>query len=364
MSTFLQACAALCLCAGAVLTQDPVDPPTIDRVLAERLLPEVTTRLGAKEAATVAWGGYLAQRFGLQEAVGDLRKTLVVWQDTKGREADFVRLALLDALLRLDADVPANELTPHLRGRASTPALLLLARRPALNAAALLEYFDILSGYHEDRIAHPDWLATGHLLAANKSHGFAASLIRQLDFHLLVCVREPGNNSGREMPLPGSTISGLSCGSCDVLNGFPPVAWYELTTSGSSGMLLVAAGEPSVFALRTEHRHQFNYSSPLEKSASEARWSWFKSLVDPEPLAQERAADVRFHSATEFLREVAYVRELFQQDFRAGLAQLVKSGALTKVEADAAVFQPEVSVSDLRVGPREALPTIPNAKQK
>ncbi|HLQ36368.1 MAG TPA: hypothetical protein VK348_01105, partial [Planctomycetota bacterium] len=110
MSTFLQACAALCLCAGAVLTQDPVDPPTIDRVLAERLLPEVTTRLGAKEAATVAWGGYLAQRFGLQEAVGDLRKTLVVWQDTKGREADFVRLALLDALLRLDADVPANEL--------------------------------------------------------------------------------------------------------------------------------------------------------------------------------------------------------------------------------------------------------------
>src|ERR1700754_1384184 len=88
-----------------------------------------------------AWGAYLAGIYGLKGQTDSLVSML---EDESlrggGDEEAAVRQAALDALIRLDAEVPAEALLP-LYASAPDEVLILLAQSPRENQRALLTLF-------------------------------------------------------------------------------------------------------------------------------------------------------------------------------------------------------------------------------
>src|SRR5262245_14879708 len=71
--------------------------------------------LESAEPAKVAWAAHRAGEAGDVALVPPLRKALWQWAQAPDGEGELVRLHLLDALVRLNAKVPGNELAPMAR---------------------------------------------------------------------------------------------------------------------------------------------------------------------------------------------------------------------------------------------------------
>src|SRR5262249_8176279 len=133
--------------------------------------------------ATVAWGGYLAQRYGLKEAAPDL---VVAWRrirDWSERDAQRARLAVLDACVQLEVAVPPAELPIRIDGLRG-PTTMRLARAGKKGGPPLLEQYRMLDGA-ESLL----WLATGDLLLELQEPGFLADVAARHRLRLSVTVR-------------------------------------------------------------------------------------------------------------------------------------------------------------------------------
>jgi hypothetical protein len=190
-----------------------------------------------------AWGAYLVGAHGLREHAPLLVSLL---EDPNiaagGWEEGVVRQAALDALIRLDAQVPAETLLA-LSGYAPDEAVILLARAPEMNQQALLSLF--MDGSPVAR-----WLAVGNLLAGARAPGFAARLLAELKIEASVYVYEREDLRG----YGAGSNGGCGCGVETGPEGFPPVSFYELTTGDMRGAVLVAPGRRTVYYVRTPWR--------------------------------------------------------------------------------------------------------------
>ncbi len=84
-------------------------------------------------------------------------------------------MAVLDAMVRIRADVPAEEVAPFLTGCGDSAALVLLAQHPQRSVAVLLEFLEASGrGKNEDQTVN--WLAAGGLLLGARAHGFAGAI--------------------------------------------------------------------------------------------------------------------------------------------------------------------------------------------
>jgi len=209
----------------------------------EEASAEASRLLGSRENRARAWGAYLAGAHGLK-AHAPLVVALLEDADaaTVGSEEAFVRQAALDALIRLDAEVPSEKLLP-LYQLAPDETVILLARAPERNAGALLTLF-------ADETTDARWLAFGNLLGEARAGGFAARLLAGLEMHATVFVydrkAERGYNGGY----------GGGCGESrhffePTPEGFPPAGHYALTASPARGAVVVARGRRAVYYVRT-----------------------------------------------------------------------------------------------------------------
>ena len=120
-----------------------------------------------------AWGAYLAGRDGLRESEPALVATLSDPALAFGGEETLVRQAALDALIRLDAAVPA-EVLRALPQNFSDEVIILLAKSPGENQAALLEIFAWLD---DSGNVGASWLGAANLLAGVQARGLASRLL-------------------------------------------------------------------------------------------------------------------------------------------------------------------------------------------
>jgi len=162
---------------------------------AQQALPEpaaIATALAGDAAHDVAWAAHHARERADKQLVKPLLHALGRWRLSNDENAGFVCVHLLDALVELDARVPAGDLVPLVDDeRCGTWAFVLLAREPRLDEAELFTIF------------RRDWpafdrglqrqqdlrtLAIGNLLAAQGPPGFARQLLGGLDLDLHVAV--------------------------------------------------------------------------------------------------------------------------------------------------------------------------------
>jgi hypothetical protein len=112
----------------------------------------------------LAWGAYLAANDQQKNLIPSILPLL-------RHEDSAVRLAAIDAPIRLDADVPEQDLAPLLRGYWLDSALIFVSRDPRRHADLLMR---LLDGPLRDQ----QWVAITSILYAVAPPGYAARLYK------------------------------------------------------------------------------------------------------------------------------------------------------------------------------------------
>lgn len=284
-----------------------------------------------------AWGAYLVGSYGAKEhapllvgLLGDPGLAAGGWEES------VVLRAALDALIRLDAEVPA-EVLRTLPQHFSNEVLILLTRSPEKSQEALLETFAWL-----DESANPGarWLAAGNLLAALKVRGFAARLLGGLKVEADVAILDGDVSHGTGRGYGGG---GCGCGA-DFYprTDFPPIGYYVLTGGAQRGAVVVAPGKRPVFYLRTPYPGGEGCYS-LSPQADAVRVEHLAALLDA--TEDELGFDARpsftvvCKETRQCRRELADVRGRIGQLYAAVLGRLLEKGLLDGV-ADAPASPP------------------------
>jgi hypothetical protein len=142
----------------------------------------VLAALRSEDPKDAAWGAHLAGREGLRDAVPLLLDLLRPRPERTAEEWGFTDRAVLDALIRLEAKVPAGLLGDRLPGhrRGTSLALILVARQPVENRALLLHLFDRWTSKKKEDL-YIGGLLVGNLLAAQRAPGFARRLLEEIE---------------------------------------------------------------------------------------------------------------------------------------------------------------------------------------
>ena len=180
-----QVLAVIFACSGVAFAQQEETPKEHFAAVRAKIAEDVRERLKSEDLATVAWAAHTSAEFRLDGCVPELRAKLASLAKRAGKERDHAALALLDALIQANANVPGAEIEPFLRDITWSASLALLRKRPVVNAAQLLLAFQRAgAGSTKSRDC-------GELLAELRCRGFAAALLR-VPFPIYVLVCDPG----------------------------------------------------------------------------------------------------------------------------------------------------------------------------
>lgn len=320
-----------------LLAQPPIVSPTND--IEQRV---VAGLLASPDPGQQAWGAQLAGNYGQAKFVPDLRKLLV------GTHPD-VQLQALDALIRLNAEVPSDELLliwPTHR----TPVLILLAR-------AAQENLEVLRSLTKEELDPKEWVAVYNLLVSNKAPGIAAELVGALKVRVTVTVRDsaevgPGYGAGE-----GGSIA--SCGGIGFRPGFPPLHLYVLADRAQPGDVVLAPGRHPIH-YRRQQTGSSSYSS-IDRNAY--RYDYLADLLmtQPEylPLRREVSRAVDWKGADEYLAELQAARQQVEADFQSLVRKLKERDLVTSRETDGLKPKVDFEIFDGRANQQPPLPAAP-----
>ena len=334
-------------------TPEPGDAPGEAKQRAERLL-----KSDAKSAR--AWGAYLSARYELTENAPALVEMLErTTRDNDGSEesASLVRV-LLDALIQLDAEVPAATLQT-LYARYPEETVILLSRSPSDNQSTL---FALMSETRPDRVR---WLALGNLLSQMRVPGFVALLVREMQIRANISVFSDSNTGiGWNGGCGGY---GDSRSFCSTPEGFPPVGGYLLTDNAGRGSRLLSEGKRTIYYARLLNLCPGEVNTQaLSGKPDQYRQEYLFSMLGVSPDEIEFDVEPRFEivwkDARQYAREVRRLRAKVRRDYAELLERLQQSELLTSDEA-AALAAPNLSfeITDFRSDPNPpSLPEVPD----
>jgi hypothetical protein len=308
---------------------------------------EAARLLKSDENKERAWGAYLAGLHGLKEHAPLLVSML---EDEKlssgGWQEAFVRHAALDALIRLDAEVPVESLLP-LYQTEPDEVLILLAREPEKNQQMLL-------GLFTDDAPDARWLALGNMLAVRGTQGFAARLLGGLKIEASVYIydREGDHNIG------GGDNGGHGCGvggSRD--ESLPPVVYYHLTTGARPGATVFVTGRQNVYYERTPWAAYCDVSW-LALERDHVRVDYLADMLgttgedlglDARPFREVVCKD-----AAQCRKALAGLRDEIRRSYSSALARLLERGLLD--DAEAVELKPDIRLNLIDYRDKRAFP--------
>ncbi|MBK8097438.1 MAG: hypothetical protein IPK26_10040 [Planctomycetes bacterium] len=286
--------------------------------------------LRSDDAVTVAWAAHDARECGDKSTIPALRQALRRWESNENQNATQVRPFVLDALIELDARVPAEELTSQIDDeRCGNAALILLLRESRVNERQLLELFAGRT-WHDGFLLRQDpeirTLAIGAVLCQQRAPGFSALLWSRLDHRLHVTV--PDDDPG-----VWSVSIGRPRRPESAKVGFPPTVRYVLTFGPSWNKL----GD-LWYARQQAEGQEFGVCASFDAHI------WLHELTQKAPTAAVRTPTIPFTTADAWKRDVRSARAQLQIELGECLRDLVRGGAMTEAEAAAAKAQTEVGV--------------------
>jgi hypothetical protein len=325
---------------------------------------DIIARLGSEQPADVAWGAYLAGREKTVEARPLLVQALRPNPARAGKEWRLVDRAVLDALILLDAKVPADLLLAKLGTRFNRHLLILLAREPVKNRRTLLDLFD----RWEDDSSNL-WLGTvglGNLLAQTRAPGFAARILPWIEMSLTLSVHDKGMigiGGGA-----GGPFAGRGHRRYKVPEGFPPTVSYDFVPAGSGGQMLIADGAVPVYVLRREWAGQkVTTSYHIHHAARDVcALGWTAALAGVPPgalgLARRENLATNWAGPEPFVIWATRCRDRILTRYWEIVQILVRDLLLDEQDARSLVPKLTVSVLDRRSEKGEALPPLPASK--
>ncbi|MGE3172141.1 MAG: hypothetical protein AB7O97_05895 [Planctomycetota bacterium] len=345
--------------APAPATGQMSGPPPIDAPLRAALELEVRSRLRSPEPATVAWGAWIAGSFGIEAAAPRLRALLAAI-DGRDLESRLVRLHLLDALVRLGVEVPAEEVLPHCTDQGLEPGLVLLAR---VAGAAERELWELWRTHGRGRGFALAWIATGNMLAHQRAAGFAAHLWRETEFTLELRVF-----AADQEPTLGGVGAAVSAGATDgrmqVPAAFPPTPRYRLVEAAEPGDVLLAPGAQPIHWRRDvrEDRELGIGRRNHGRQRARLQLGWLSQMagcdLQARGLQLRTSHELRFVDAESFCVEARAVLTEHRARFDRVALLLRERGALTDAELEGLPSPLTVEVHDLRSDPSTPLPSV------
>ena len=127
-----------------------------------------------------AWGAFFAGEFQLTEFTPALLR-LIASSDAR-LNSGLLKQVALDSLIRLDASVPGEVLSPLFEWF-SDEVLILCAKAPMENRQLLLSLLD-------RRLSGEEWVAINNILTADRAPGFAAVLMGRLKITAVINVSD------------------------------------------------------------------------------------------------------------------------------------------------------------------------------
>jgi hypothetical protein len=338
----LLVCAALVWLAASGASGQSGAPPRADApsfMRREDAAAEAARLLRSSVNRERAWGAYLAGAYGLKEHA-PLVVALLEEPDVAagGWEESHLRRAALDGLIRLDAEVPAEKLLP-LYPHAPDEVLILLAREPGKNAAALLPLFG-------EETPDARWVAVANLLAEARARGFAARLLAGLKMRATVYVydreAERGYNGG------GGGCGGNGSRHFELTpEGFPPAGRYSLTTSGVRGAVVLTQRRHAVYYVRAGSERGYLPDCVCDVVRDAYRVEYLADLLGTteEELGLEARSfhEVVCRDTRECRRKLAALRDETARTYAAVLERLL--GAELLDPAEAAGLKPDLTLN-------------------
>jgi hypothetical protein len=322
---------------------------TLRRQFCHHHLAAADGRTVARAAARIAdesWRGY----------EGDLIAALTRWSTRAEAGADVVRLFLLDALVRTNANVPFAVLPPLLHGLTEAAAFVLLARSVRRHELELLAGFVSRAPHDGGGGRDLRWVAEGNLLCAFRTPGFAAALLRGMDWSLTIDVVASGQTVRSSAPPPSWADAGGSLGGHE---GFPPLPAYSLVAA-SDGDELLAVGPPAIGFRRQLATALVPTGLGFTNQEQQLRAHWLGALLAAEPVTPVVAKTVPFAAAASWSAAVEQAMRACHDARRQLVQALARAGELSPGEVAAPMPPLRVLVRDCRAA-GAPLPDVPGA---
>jgi TonB family protein len=321
----------------------------------------VNRLLQSSDVKDVAWGAFTASQYHVVSAVPVLTAALgrELGPDADARRA--AELAILDALVQLDAHVPVEALRPSL-DRWPIPTLILLGSSIGDRDALLLERFSTTNGF--------EWQAIANLLLKSKPPGFAFRLLEGLRLRLTIYVTDdPSRGFGSGL---GSGIenSGLGRGSENGANyvlsvpGFPPLAVYQFVLAGPGATVLSIGPQTVYYARRMRSPAVLPplTRSTLAKPNDFDRVQYVNALVrervETVPLPDQTSVTVVWTNPQAFRQDIPAHRKRVEDLYHNIVSGLVLSKRLTEDESRTLTPNITIAIEDKRSDKAELLPAI------
>jgi len=285
---------------------------------------EVLERLASNDPREVAWGARFAGQLRLPEATPRLLEILegrakVVYDADD--QARHVQNHVLDALIRLDARLPADSPAFEEMGFRRAVAMIFMSRDPQPHAATLVRAF----AKDTDGRLGPEQTAAGNLLAVAPAPGFVAALLRRLPLTLAIRVRDPGSGGRARIVGYRNLRGGHGSSIARIPAGFPPVVYYDFAferrAGSESDAILIARGVQSVYAVRREVEEGRICCSPsLTRQAVPLCEAWLSQVLVGEPggfrFSRRRSMSIDWTDAESYLRDATAVHGGFIDETR------------------------------------------------
>jgi hypothetical protein len=287
----------------------------------QRIVAEL---LASPEPARQAWGAHLAGNYGQVKFVDPVVRLL-------GSPHPEVQLHALDAVIRLNAEVPSQTLEVLLRNFPNH-ALILISRRPENYRHLLL---NMLRGPLYDLL----WAAANNILIQLKDREAIAGLLRDFRIQLRLLIVDSGSAHGVSGAMGGVTIG---CGPVSPKSDFPPPVFYRLVNEPQPGDVLLGPG-----------RHPIHYRRSADASTKfthvdrdRYRQENLADLLHIEPrnlpLESHPSRTIEWRGAEAYVDQMRGIRTDLLRGFRETSGLLVARGLLG--ESDTAGLQPDIHI--------------------
>jgi hypothetical protein len=314
----------------------------------------------------VAWTAWYARETGERENLPDLRAFLR--RPLRSRNEVFARIAVIDALVTLNARVTAAEVLPAVRDSGLTVGGgVVLAVRNA-DDATRLAVFDVLDAAEsaDDR----PWLAMVNCIAGRKIPGAAFRLLSGFDTNLVLFVSDRPREKRHYRPPYGSVPGD---GIVTMPDGFPPISVYRLFEYPDPGDEILADGWKPIGWCRsgeTAGGQRFWVGCAGGIRRHEVRLRWIADLLETEvgklPIERWPCRTVGFPSGKVLRQRVQRIREEIAGDYREVGRRFVDAGLMTEAELGRIRPGIRIKVIDVRLRKDREIPplTPPEPKER
>ncbi len=323
---------------------------TTDPEQRQREIARVLDMIRSEDSVKAAWGAYHAGKYRLKQHIPALLE-LVDREHWRPSDASaIVKKAALDALIGLDAPVPAEMLMARLEEEYMPETLILLAKEKSCDD--LLHLMDLLPKDEQE------WWVTAGLLTSMRPPGLARRLLWGIRFELVLCVHSPGARPrlGTAVTGPGMARSRSRDGDYDP---YPPWPRYWITNTPGEGAIVLQERPVPIYYRRHEssHRPQMDRTiDPMFRSyrAFECLKALLTEPIESFPLY--RTVGIEWVDEEDYLEKAKTGLDDVRSAFRGLLERLKEEGLLAAAESVAPDIR--VSVKDMRENTEIELPKL------